>query len=164
MIRLSVLQGCIYSGRFICHISNCFLFQNGMHVAEVSFSVRTILGIMQSLTFPALGRFLMFIIFNKIVRHIPAFWCCSILWCFIFKIYSLIVILGEILRNIPKTNIRVKPFSLLIKFICSFILPVRYVFSLFTLFITGVIFSHFLFKGLCIIKLNFVLEASGKTT
>ena len=54
MVNLSIIQGCIDSGHFIYYVTNRFFLLDGMHVAEVSFSVQTILCMMQSLTLPTL--------------------------------------------------------------------------------------------------------------
>ena len=133
-----------------------------MYIVVVSPSIWTVLCIMRSLAFPTLYRFFMFIVFNIIIRNIFVFWCYNILLCFTFKICSLMIIFRKILRIISKTFIRLKTFSLLIKFSCSLILLFRYAFSLFTQFITKVDFSHCLFKGLWIIKFNSILELVGK--
>ena len=105
----------------------------------------------------------MFIVFKIMIRHVSKFWRCNVLLCFTFKICSLIIILRKFPRIIFKDFIRLKTFSSLIKVTSSLIIQVRYAFfHIFTLFITGVSFSHCLFKGLWIIKFNYVLETSRK--
>ena len=111
MINLSILQGCNNYGHFICYVHNCFFLLNGMYIAIASPSIRKVICIVRSLTFPSLYGLFLFIVFNIIIRHVSAFWCCNVLMCFTFKISSLILILREIPRIISKYFIRLKTFS-----------------------------------------------------
>ena len=125
VIRLSVFQSYIYPMHLVFHISNYFFFLDSVYVVDVSFPIQTVLGVVCPLTFPSFDRFPLFSIFNKIVRHIPAFWCYSILGYSILKINFLIIILEEVLRFTPKTLVWLESSYSLFKITCLFSLPVR---------------------------------------